>query len=490
MVDKFMLDNFAPPKTEKYILVIESDPQHLQALQIALDFIGYLGIFLSKGRGLEKILVDQPTPEAILLGQSEISRTEVFRQVRARDPLIPIFLVRHPGDDTVLNRETMSCVSGCLEYPIRFQPLIEALRGVRVRSHQTEPTRGNTLRRMVGTSAALRHIRGMIRQVARTDASVLILGESGTGKEIVARALHEDSLRAQNPFIPMNCGAIPADLLESELFGHEKGAFTGAISARAGRFELAEGGTLFLDEIGDMSLAMQVKLLRVLQERCFERVGGTKTIHADVRIIAATHRNLEEWISTGRFRCDLYYRLNVFPIEVPPLRERTEDIPLLVDEIVSRLETEKYTSVRLTANAMVALTNYLWPGNIRELSNLIERLAILYPHGLVDAQDLPPKFRGSVVLAPVSSATEIERVFLTQAVTQDPLRHLLPSLPEEGLDLKVLLSNLESQIIRQALERNAWVVARAAEFLRMRRTTLVEKCRKYGLSRELPAEER
>ncbi|CAK0739908.1 sigma-54 dependent transcriptional regulator, flagellar regulatory protein [Gammaproteobacteria bacterium] len=360
---------------------------------------------------------------------------------------------------------------------------------MRVHDRQTEPARENTLRRMVGTSAALHHIRSLIRQVADTDASVLILGESGTGKEIVARALHEHSMRAQNPFIPINCGAIPADLLESELFGHERGAFTGAISARAGRFEIAEGGTLFLDEIGDMSLSMQVKLLRVLQEKCFERVGSVKTLHANVRIIAATHRNLEEWISTGHFRCDLYYRLNVFPIEVPPLRERVEDIPLLVDEIVSRLETEKRTSVRLTANAMAALVNYPWPGNIRELSNLIERLAILYPHGLVDVQGLPPKFRGSVTLAPISNLAETERVLLTQSVTQDPLSHLLPPLPAEGLDLKALLSNLESQIIQQALERNAWVVARAAEFLRMRRTTLVEKCKKYGLSRELPTEE-
>ncbi len=236
-------------------------------------------------------------------------------------------------------------------------------------------------RSLSGNSRATRAINKMIEQVADTDATVLILGESGTGKEVVARKLHYHSKRRGKPFVPVDCGAIPGDLLESELFGHEKGAFTGAINSRQGRFELAEGGTLFLDEIGDMSMHMQVKLLRVLQERTFERVGSNKTIRCDVRIIAATHRNLEQAIEDGKFREDLFYRLNVFPIEMPPLRERVEDIPVLVADLISRIEHEKRGSIRLTPAAITALTHYGWPGNVRELANLMERLAILYPYG-------------------------------------------------------------------------------------------------------------
>ncbi len=248
-------------------------------------------------------------------------------------------------------------------------------------------------RSLSGNSRSTRRIARMIAQVADTDATVLLLGESGTGKEVVARKLHYHSLRRGKPFVPVNCGAIPADLLESELFGHEKGAFTGAISARQGRFEMAEGGTLFLDEIGDMSMPMQVKLLRVLQERSFERVGSNKTIKCNVRIIAATHRNLEKAITEDLFREDLFYRLNVFPIELAPLRERIEDIPLLTTDLISRIENEKRGSVRLTPAAVTALSHYGWPGNVRELANLIERLTILYPYGVVDVKDLPEKFR-------------------------------------------------------------------------------------------------
>ena len=248
-------------------------------------------------------------------------------------------------------------------------------------------------RALVGQSARLEAVRRLIEQVANTDTNVLILGESGTGKEVAARSLHYRSVRRDKPFVPVNCGAIPHDLLESELFGHEKGAFTGAINARQGRFEMAEGGTLFLDEIGDMSLAMQVKLLRVLQERVFERVGANKSITADVRIVAATHRNLEDDIKAGRFREDLYYRLNVFPIEIPPLRERLEDLPLLLAEINDRLNRGRNTTVQMSPAAYAALKAHLWPGNVRELANLIERLGILHGGKPVALEDLPPKYR-------------------------------------------------------------------------------------------------
>ncbi|MEE4277802.1 MAG: sigma 54-interacting transcriptional regulator [Halieaceae bacterium] len=246
---------------------------------------------------------------------------------------------------------------------------------------------------LVGSSTAMEGVRRLIAQVAPAEASVLILGESGTGKEVVARGIHRLSARSRGPFVPVNCGAIPGELLESELFGHEKGAFTGAISARQGRFELAAGGTLFLDEIGDMPLPMQVKLLRVLQERSFERVGSNRTLDCDVRVIAATHQDLERRVDAGEFRMDLFFRLNVFPIEMPPLRGHAEDVPALVRRFAAMLEREERGSVRLADDAMASLMRYAWPGNVRELSNLVERLAILHPDEEVRFGDLPERFR-------------------------------------------------------------------------------------------------
>ena len=271
--------------------------------------------------------------------------------------------------------------------------------------------------------------------------------------------------------MPINCGAIPSDLLESELFGHEKGAFTGAVSARIGRFELASGGTLFLDEIGDMPLNMQVKLLRVLQERSFERVGGTNTITVDVRILAATHKNLDEMIAANEFRQDLYYRLNVFPIEMPALRERSEDVPLLMDELVTQLEESGRGSVRFNSSAISALTKYDWPGNVRELANLIERMSILFPHGIVGVGDLPKHF--------ITNRKEKE--------TKPPAVESIPNLPESallplsGLNLREYLANLERDLIVQALRDSHGVVSKAAERLDLGRTTLVEKMKKFSL---------
>jgi sigma-54 specific flagellar transcriptional regulator A len=330
--------------------------------------------------------------------------------------------------------------------------------------------------------------------VAPSEANVLILGESGTGKEVIARNVHFLSNRTDSIFIPVNCGAIPGELLESELFGHEKGAFTGAIGTRKGRFELAEGGTLFLDEIGDMPLQMQVKLLRVLQERTYERVGGTKSIKCDVRVIAATHRNLEIMIEDGQFREDLYYRLNVFPIDSPALRERKEDIPLLLQELVSRLELDN-AQIKFTANAMTSLMEHKWKGNVRELSNLVERLMILYPNQLIDVSDLPSKYKHLDVEAyePDYPDELLEREAInamyggTDGESEDndieADNSVSAELPVDGLNLKEYISDLEVSLITQALEQQDWVVARAAETLGMRRTTLVEKMRKYNISK-------
>jgi sigma-54 specific flagellar transcriptional regulator A len=349
--------------------------------------------------------------------------------------------------------------------PVRQRELATALAEaarLAARPHVVPPLL--SMFRPSGTSAGVRAVHRLVEQVAPFDTNVLVLGESGTGKEMVARHVHELSARAGKPFVPVNCGAIPADLLESELFGHEKGAFTGAIAARVGRFELAAGGTLFLDEIGDMSLHMQVKLLRVLQERTFERVGGNRTIRADVRIIAATHRNLEAALAAGQFREDLYYRLNVFPIQMPRLADRTEDLAALTEQLLTRLERLTGTRIALTPRALDALENYGWPGNVRELANLLERLVILHGGRTVDVHDLPERYRP----AP-STVTRLP------APTGG-------AIPLDGFDLKDHLTQLEQRFIREALARADGAVAGAARLLGMQRTTLVEKLKKYRLA--------
>ena len=340
-----------------------------------------------------------------------------------------------------------------------------------------EPGSGRARRRrqclesMEGHGPAINRVKSLIEKVAPTEASVLILGESGTGKELVARALHRMSDRADKPFVPVNCGAIPKELLESELFGHEKGAFTGAISNRIGRFELANEGTLFLDEIGDMDFNMQVKLLRVLQEKTFERVGSNKSQKADIRIIAATHRNLEEAIAEGDFREDLYYRLNVFPIDMPPLRDRCEDIPALASSMINRLANERGI-YSLHISALNAMMHYSWPGNVRELNNLVERLRILYPGKEVRAEDLPEAFTRDI--SPEKLNTVPPQLEVKAAI----------SLSTEGFHLKEHLQKIELDYIKQALKESHGVVAQAAKRLNLRRTTLVEKMRKYHLERD------
>ena len=333
---------------------------------------------------------------------------------------------------------------------------------------------------LVGCSALMSAVRESMGKVAGRDVTVLILGESGTGKEIVARALHRASHRCDGPFVPLNCGAIPSELLESELFGHEKGAFTGALSSKPGRFEMASGGTLFLDEIGELPMSMQVKLLRVLQERCFERVGGSTTIKCNVRIVAATHRNLDDMIAAGEFREDLYYRLNVFPISLPALRERSEDIPALVTALAADVAARQGIAIHFDEAALRALQRYPWPGNVRELANLIERMAIAHSGAVIGVQNLPPKIGAQAGDATVAARhTTLERIGGASLI--DPDRP--PSLPVNGIDLKDYLNRLERSLILQALDDTDSVVARAADRLHIRRTTLVEKMRKYGLQR-------
>ncbi len=364
-----------------------------------------------------------------------------------------------------------------LNYPIRFDELGNVLDEIWASHshHRNETTLENGNSRLIGESVESIQIRSLIDRVAPSGATVLISGESGTGKEVVARRIHEQSGR-KGMFVAINCGAIPDNLLESELFGHERGAFTGAVSARAGRFELANGGTLFLDEIGDMPKAMQVKLLRVLQERVIERLGGTKSIPVDIRLIAATHRDLPKHIEDGNFREDLYYRLSVFPIEIPALRDRPDDIEPLVDEMIDRVRRRNGVGITLTNNALSFLTSYAWPGNVRELANLIERLAVINPNGLIDESDLPWP------LKPAIEPTNPTILSESLVVTTRPDATSLVDLPQEGLNLKKYLSRVEQGAIETALRDSQGVVQRAADKLGMGRTTLVEKIRRYEIS--------
>ncbi len=362
-----------------------------------------------------------------------------------------------------------------LHYPVRLDELGEVLNEIRAARHKTDhsdPLPEES--RLIGNSTDTQHVRRMIEQVAPSLATVLITGESGTGKEVVARQIHERSGR-KGPFVAVNCGAIPEHLLESELFGHERGAFTGAVSARAGRFEQANGGTFFLDEIGDMPTVMQVKLLRVLEERVIERVGSTDSIPVDVRLIAATHRDLPKRIEEGKFREDLFYRLSVFPIEISPLRSRPDDIPLLVDEFVRRIAAEKSVSLQIASDAMEILKEYSWSGNVRELANLIERLVVIRPNGIVRARDLP----WPIVERNEPEPEETEVVGSQLSSVSSAVR---VALPKEGLDLKRYLAKIEQDMIHQALLESDGVVQRAAELLGVGRTTLVEKIRRYELT--------
>ncbi len=355
----------------------------------------------------------------------------------------------------------------------------------------------------IGTSALAQALRGMLSTIANSPATVMITGESGTGKELLARALHEQSARAGANFVPINCAAIPKDLLESELFGHRKGAFTGAVNDRIGRFELAHGGTIFLDEIGDMSLDMQVKLLRVLQERTIDPIGSNRQVPIDVRVIAATHRDLEAEISAGRFREDLYYRLNVLPVVTPALRERAEDVPQLLNHFAKRFALPGTRPVRFQPDFLGALQKYAWPGNVRELSNLVDRFSTLYagqdldlrgipasllPKGLVPLQaellaQAPAAVAQSLTPPPEVLAEMTDEVLSIETDVEDiiMLAQGLPELPPEGISLKDRLAEIERSMIEQALTRAQGNVSKTAKLLNLQRTTLIEKINKYEL---------
>ncbi len=494
---------------ESRVLLIEQDEEVAVRLQAVLRFIDYQVLHVRSAAELD--LTERRPQEwlAVIVGRApDTAALATFVGWLKRDRCHPPLLVP-PALRELLCEQFRLDASACLalEQPPRYAELNELLRraGLVRMGQETSFSRHSG---PTGNSQPIRSLRRMIERVAAHETTVLITGESGTGKEVAARALHDQSQRRDKPFVAINCGAIPAELLESELFGHEKGAFTGAITARKGRFEIADGGTLFLDEIGDMSLPMQVKILRVLQERSYERVGSSRSLHCDVRIIAATHRNLEESISKGSFREDLFYRLNVFPIEMPPLRERLDDLPLLVASLSASLQASGRSSAQLAPETLHALRGYRWPGNVRELSNIIERLAVLHAGEVVMPTDLPQRYRQHLLAtaaehdpAETQPTASVLALFAASADGAAAAATAMPSpavaskqeapvlldaavLPKEGVNLKDRIETIELALIRQALEKADGVVAHAARLLGTHRTTLVEKLRKYGLQRE------
>lgn len=473
------------------VLIIDDDPVRCQQLKAALDFLDQSCIFYNfvdwMQSGAE--LPDSDNIKLIFLAQSQlpISFEKLVRDLMAIMPKTAIVMLDVWGEVDSLAESLKPHIVGSLPTSFNYHQLSTQLHSALVFSRQSEQRSniGNLSDElfpgMAGNSLAMQKVRKAMSQVSGRDVNVMITGESGTGKEVVARNLHNYSSRSSGPFVPINCGAIPPDLLESELFGHVKGAFTGAVSGRAGRFELAKGGTLFLDEIGDMPLAMQVKLLRVLQERKFERVGDTKTQDADIRVITATHKNLEELIEQGDFREDLYYRLNVFPIDIPPLRQRIDDLPVLLEALREQIRVDNNEVVHFLPEAEEVLRKYAWPGNVRELRNLIERLSIQYPNAVVGVQELPLRLRS----VEQEVTPEVEAISpLAAAAQTTTIISRLDKLPADGLDLKQHLEKIERSLIEQAVSQADGVVARAAAHLGIRRTTLVEKMRKYGIQRK------
>ena len=458
------------------ILVVDDDAVLLQSLKEILEAEGYevttaadgeQGLLFLKDQVFDLVLSDLALPG--------LDGMELLKYLSREQPGCPCIIITGYGS---IANAVAAMRQGAYDYftkpvdPTELRLVVgRALEHRRLKRENLQLKQ--QLRRrygfanMVGHSGAMTRIFEMIRKVADTDSTVLILGESGTGKELIAHAIHYNSSRREGPLIPVNCAAIPEELLESELFGHERGAFTHAVRTRLGRFELAHGGTIFLDEIAEMSPALQVKILRVLQNRAFERIGGVKTIQVDIRVIAATNRNLEELVRRNQFREDLYYRLNVIPIQVPPLRARISDLPLLAQHFLDRFSrTRKKSFKRLSPAVLDLLQRYPWPGNVRELENLMERLVILTEGETIEVADLPEKFQ-----SPTPTRPEKPEDF-----------------PAQGLHFNDAVQAYERDLIMAALRQSNWVKSQAARLLHLKRTTLLEKMKKQGIpaSPDLP----
>ncbi len=460
----------------KKILVVDDDAKCREFIQAFLSYKGYT-VSLAKDAMEALAAIDHADFDLVIsdLMMPGINGLDLLKRLKARQPEVTVIISSafSTAESTAnLLRAGAYC---CLDKPFDLQELDSLLqRALEHHSLLQQKSTGKPgvknrrlLSNIVGESPKLRSLLELVEKVADSDSTALILGESGTGKELIAQAIHTLSNRRNNNFVPVNCGAIPEELLESELFGHVKGSFTGAIANRVGRFAMADKGTLFLDEIGDMPTCLQVKLLRVLQSREIEPVGSSSSRKVDTRIIAATHQNLEELVASKLFREDLFYRLSVIPIVVPPLRERKEDIPLLIESFLTRMNEEKKRNIKgIAPDALQALCDYQWPGNIRELENLMERLVIIKGSGTITLGDLPEKFVGVRKPAP--------------AITQPAAKSF--AMPTAGINFNDVIEEFENSLIMDALEKTQGNKKEAAELLNLKRTTLIEKLKKKNLA--------
>ena len=445
------------------ILIVDDDQGTLASLSRALALEGYTAVVASSAaRALEKL--EEESVDAVLsdVVMPEMDGLEFLSRVRQRVPDLPVILMSGQSSIETAVKATRLGARDFVEKPVGLDRLLLTLRNaLRLERLQRENREMQGYWRdelaLIGESAGLRSVRALVERAAPSDVPVLILGENGTGKELVARALHELSPRAREPFVKMNCAAVPADLVESEMFGHEKGAFSGAVSQRRGRFEQADGGTLFLDEIGDMPAAMQAKLLRVLQDGEITRVGGTGEIKVDVRLISATNQDLDGLLRDGRFRQDLYYRISTVAVRVPPLRERTSDVPALAEHFVEAASRRNHWKTRrLAPDAIELLAEQAWKGNVRELRNVVERALILSESDPIQAADI----RAALPSAPI-------------APRADPV-------PGEGT-LRDLGEAYEREVIRERLRRSGGHVTNAARSLGLERSHLYKKCKQLGI---------
>lgn len=458
--------------SQSHILVIDDDPAVRQLLAETLTGEGYQVTVMSSGLEGVEAVKDQPVHVVLTdLQMPGIDGLETIDRISKIDSKIISIVMTGYG---TIDYAVRAMKAGAFDFITKpFEPdtvtvvVRKALDVYRLKQENhllRKAVRDQyRLEHLVGNSAPMRMVLDFVEKVADSDSTVLIDGESGTGKELIARMLHFNSMRRERPLVPVNCGAIPETLLESELFGHEKGAFTGAAHTRLGRFELAHGGTIFLDEVGEMSLPLQVKLLRVLQERCFERVGGTRTINVDVRIIAATNQDLALAVQERRFRQDLYYRLHVIPIHIPPLRERRSDIPLLITHFIAQFNQLRRTEILgMEPDALARMTEEEWPGNIRELENMVERLCVLKKRGMITLADLPER----AVKTAGGKSVEAPEQFIR--------------FSEDGINLTKELEHYENRLIGEALRKANGITSRAAQLLQVNRTTLVEKLKRKG----------
>ncbi|MBX3237246.1 MAG: sigma-54-dependent Fis family transcriptional regulator [Nitrospiraceae bacterium] len=458
--------------SQSHILVIDDDPAVREVLNETLAAEGYQVTVVSDGLAGVEAVKDQPVHVVLTdLQMPGIDGLEVIDRISKVDSKVISIVMTGFG---TVDYAVRAMKAGAFDFVTKpFEPETVAVIVKKALDVHRLKQENHLLRKavrdqyrlehLVGTSAPMRRVLDFVEKVADSDSTVLIQGESGTGKELIARMLHFNSMRRDRPLVPVNCGAIPENLLESELFGHEKGAFTGAAHTRLGRFELAHGGTIFLDEVGEMSLPLQVKLLRVLQERCFERVGGTRTINVDVRIIAATNQDLEQAVQEKRFRQDLFYRLHVIPIHIPPLRDRRSDIPLLVNHFIGQFNHLRHTDIAgVEPDALARMGEYEWPGNIRELENMIERLVVLKKKGWITMSDLPER----TLKVAASKAAEPQEQFIR--------------FSEDGINLTKELEHYENRLIGEALRKANGITSRAAQLLQLNRTTLVEKLKRKG----------